>query len=474
MRTIHPAVGVLFLLAGQGFGSNSFPAFVPKMRVVPGGGAGPAYSFEVGEFEVSNAEFAAFLNDAEANPGNARGAFLRFDATGDVGLTAGYDNAAFFDVSDTCDNREGGACPVISYTRGAPVGSRYSVARGYEALPVVGVSWLGALKFCNWLTIDQDLSEDARCYTEGPSHEDWFPVTTDKINWLARDLNDDERARLVAQHRGFRLPMDNLGYGSGPISFQENPYNEWYKAAAYDPAAPDDVRIGPGQERVSPDHWIYGMGRDALVNEDSNYRNSADAFEPWITPLGYYDGQNLMGDGRTRTKANHNPWGIHDFCGNVTEWAQDQCLVPGYAAQRGGSFEDASGGLSAANRSSDGVRRSSADTGFRVLRVPGCTIDVRKTKASLSNDGQVEIQCKLVQDGPPPAGWYLSLRVTNVDTGRVRGVTLGPTNPRGSARKRMSLDSGAYLIEVTDVYDAYAYSCMPDPCRDCLAIVIVP
>lgn len=462
------------ITAGQawGFRTDRIP-----MSLIPGGGAGPAYSFRISTFEITNEQFAAFLNDAEANQGNARGANLRFDSSGDVGLTGGYAKDAFYDVSDNYDSRQGGANPIIRYNPSAPVGSRYSVAPGYEDFPVGGVGWLGAVKFCNWLTLDAGLGEDARCYTEGPLESDWYPVVIDKISWSGRDLNDSERALLVSNYQGYRLPMDNLGTNSGPIGQQENPYNEWYKAAAYDPAAPDTTRRGPGQELVSPDHWIYGAATDTLTNPDANFRNSRDPFEPIMTPAGYFNGINLLDDGRTPTRNAHTRWGTYDMAGNMMEWVQDQCLLPSHRAVRGGSFADGSGGLAATIRSLENARLNSTYTSFRVVRVDQCRINVKRFTAEYGERRRkVDVKVKLWQEGAPPLpGWQVRVETIDIDNNNRRWQDdLNPSDEKGYAKASLRFPPGFYLMEIIDIKDTAGFSCMPSNCRRCLTVFTVP
>ena len=47
---------------------------------------GPEYSFSMGRYEVTVAQYMTFLNDAETNQGNERGDNLSFRANGDIGL----------------------------------------------------------------------------------------------------------------------------------------------------------------------------------------------------------------------------------------------------------------------------------------------------------------------------------------------------------------------------------------------------
>jgi formylglycine-generating enzyme required for sulfatase activity len=50
--------------------------------------SGPEYTFNMGRFEVTVSQYIAFLNDAEGNQDNERGANLAFRSWGDVGLPA--------------------------------------------------------------------------------------------------------------------------------------------------------------------------------------------------------------------------------------------------------------------------------------------------------------------------------------------------------------------------------------------------
>ena len=47
---------------------------------------GPEYSYSMGRFEITVSQYITFLNNAEANQGNERGANLAFRTWGDVGL----------------------------------------------------------------------------------------------------------------------------------------------------------------------------------------------------------------------------------------------------------------------------------------------------------------------------------------------------------------------------------------------------
>jgi formylglycine-generating enzyme required for sulfatase activity len=337
------------------------------MRQVPGGGqpGGPAYDFRMGQYEITNAQFAAFLNDAQLDGGaTGRGSNMHFDADGRVRIADG---------GFTIFNRF--AQLPISYDPSAPLGQRYGTqfVNGADVSmhPVHSVSWFGAIKFANWLTIDHGLGEGERAYAEGPNADDWHPVTISSQAWLDRDLNAGERAALVNDVKGFRLPMDDQANGASA-------YNEFYKAAAWDTDA--------GVNR------IYGFGRDTIDNFDANgsvlnefgafFRD--DPFEegilPETTPVGFYDGTqwqqsdwNWPDDDFATfdTNPNENSYGIFDLSGNILEWGQDQ-RFDGSSDRplRGGSW---AGGATDAradfrNRSIHALTDSAI--GFRLVFVP--------------------------------------------------------------------------------------------------------
>jgi formylglycine-generating enzyme required for sulfatase activity len=385
------AGGFFFFLAttAQAQLFNFQTVTVPASDAQPGG---PAYDYEVAVTEVTNAQYMVFLNDAEfhneeQNPGlgNERGANLKFRQPpfgGDVGLIIGDggDVDAVFDLSRS----------LLTYDDALAIGQRFGVTPGKEDHPIVGASWIGAVKYLNWLTIDQGLGLAVRCYAEGESELDWFPWTIgDEIGGsqaatnAMRDLTEAERLEWVTEFRGFRLLMDQGGTDVGADNAVPRPYNEWYKAAAWDPDAPDvprDVFPGfPFEEHTVPiDHWVHSFGRDPLTDADANYRESGDPFDdpnPAViatTPVGYYDGTDH--GGVFPTTANNNRYGIHDMSGNAWELLNDQVTITDSLtpdrALAGGSYRSNNMQVSSANRGDIGPGTTRPVVGFRVARVP--------------------------------------------------------------------------------------------------------
>jgi hypothetical protein len=256
------------------------------------------------------------------------------------------------------------------------IGGMYAVVTGpidYAQHPIAGVSWYGALKYCNWLTLDQGMSLASRCYAEDTESNltGWHPATISSNVWAGRDLNDSERLDLVSNYRGYRLPMDDGCANAIVDSDQSDAYNEWYKAAS---RKPDDDQ---GDAVFGA---IYGFGRDSIAEGDANFKCSGDPFEDEFdcadggtTPVGYFDGLNTLRDG-TLTSSTDNPYGLFDLSGNVYEWMQGRFTSdPGSIASRtlrGGRWQDTSGAdsLQAATRTHTESFQTVNYVGFRVVR----------------------------------------------------------------------------------------------------------
>lgn len=308
---------------------------------------GPVYDYRIGRFEVRNDQFAGFLNDALANLDNERGHYMYFDVdSGDVYINSTATGAVGTSGSGTLlfSAEEN---PHIFYNA---ISMAYETADEFEDHPVTGISWFGAVKFCNWMTIENNFGISERAYTEAPgsSLTGWHPVTITTQDWATRDMTAAERDALL-ELLGFRLPMDG-GRDSATA------YGEWFKAAA--------GRIAGVTVTFDA---IYGFGRSAITPADANYDNSSDPFEPGTTPVGYYDGTDH--GGAFSTAPNENAYGAFDLSGNVWEWLQDQAPTdPTQRRNRGGSWRSIGTDLRVAlgvNRSAIATENS---TGFRVVQ----------------------------------------------------------------------------------------------------------
>ena len=308
-------------------------AHASDMYLVPGGGQpqGPSYDFYISKFEVSCEEFCAFLNNARTNAANARGTNMYFAGSGNVYMDAAHSNLLFELLSSRlqCD------------TNGAN-GTWYTVYPDYVGHPVVGISWYGAVKYCNWLTVEDGRTNNQQCYAEGANPTNWTPVNVSYAQW-ADGFQDSERIMWVTNYTGFRLPMDNN-------TAQANYYNEFYKVAAWN-----------GSSNVS-----YGYGRNTIDGQDANYSGSGDPFEafsPATTPAGYYDGSNHGGTFQTRTNA--NIYGIYDLSGNVEEWTTE--MAGSNRNTRGGGWASLSSAVKSSDMNSNSPTACNTHLGFRVV-----------------------------------------------------------------------------------------------------------
>jgi len=333
-------------------------SFSVPMVSIPGDDfqlGGPAHDFRIGQFEITNEEYVRFLNAALRNaeslaPDNtSENMFFDLDS-GDV-----Y-------VADSLARRSGNDAPsatlttlifnsvansVISYN-----GFKYVIEGGKKTLPVSGVSWFGALKFCNWLTLTQGMDASQRAYTEGLSADldEWHPASITTADWRIRDLNDAEREALLA-YKGFRLPMDQSLNTVGL-------YNEWYKVAT---ARLIDVDV--------IFDTLYGFGRDTLTNADANFFSSGDLHEPGASPVGFYDGINEL-NATDQTADTVNAYKVYDLTGNVAEWVQDRDSDLSVRVTRGGHFNSLvdSAFLKTTQRSTHSAENTADFIGFRILQ----------------------------------------------------------------------------------------------------------
>lgn len=297
---------------------------------------GPDYFFRMGRFEVTNRQYARFLNDALRNPDNGRGAFLQHLPAGPK-VTLSGDATLLFD---------GAQSQSIVWQD-----NRYAVIAGRESLPVAGVTWFGALKFCNWLTLAHEMdAPDQRAYHEGPLRQDWYPVSTNSTIYMNLDLTPSQRNNLVSNVRGYRLPMDAHATAASA-------YSEWYKAAAWN----DDT--------IS--NALYGFGRNTIANKDANFKDSCDPFEAsGPTPIGFYDSLNALNPGCNNTANTGNFYAIYDLTGNMSEWMQDFGNSPADRSTRGGHFENLaqSASLNNMTRTIRPPDQALPTTGFRIAQ----------------------------------------------------------------------------------------------------------
>ena len=290
-----------------------------RFNVVPAssGLGGPDYDFFMSRFEITNTQWLKFLNDAELNANNPRGENVYIDKAGNAWMNPAMqpDRDELFQVSHVGIRYDPARAPGDRYSHFMDESGRWP----YSDHPAVGISWYGAVKYCNWLTLQAGRGPDERCYREGTNTSDWAPVTS--TNWASGFFTAAERQAWL-ERKGFRLPMSRLyDPESGAPT---NAFNEFLKAGSWN-----------GTTNVP-----YGHGRDTLGTNDANVIDTATKQGFETLPVGYFNGNHPLANGRTLR--NENGFGIHDLTGNAAEWANDppRAGVADARSLAGGSFRD--------------------------------------------------------------------------------------------------------------------------------------
>ena len=192
--------------------------------------ADPQYAYLMGQHHVTVQQFAGFLNDLLGTPGFGGQDPVYVDVAGQAYFNEAMGaDSLLFDPAQ-CDLQEDfGFSYGIEYqvpTRQNGFGV-YVFDPAYGQHPIVGVSWYGALKYCNWLSRRKGLDAEQWCYLEGPNAADWRPRHLSAAQWQDGFSAAERQAWLDGYPDGFRLPMDDLSEGLST-------YNEFYKAAAWD------------------------------------------------------------------------------------------------------------------------------------------------------------------------------------------------------------------------------------------------
>jgi formylglycine-generating enzyme len=267
-----------------------------------------AYDYRIGKYEVTNAQFVEYLN-AKVGAVNVPGGI-------------GYAPTIMGPSSLRGGILRTGVAPNYSY----------SVLPDFANKPVIGTSWLTAIRFANWMHNGQGNGDtETGAYTIPPDLTSQFTI--------------------IPRNPGARWFLPNE--------------DEWYKAAYYQPAA---------QGGDADDYWLYPTRSNdlpTLATADpagnisnpggnvANYQQGAD----WNTQNGNVTTVGSAGP------ASASFFGTYDQAGNVREWTEG--LHPLFAdsnVSRGGSWVDSS--LAASVQRYGGQASVEQWYGFRLATVP--------------------------------------------------------------------------------------------------------
>ncbi|MEY4245000.1 MAG: hypothetical protein RLZZ245_2585 [Verrucomicrobiota bacterium] len=179
-----------------------------------------AYAYQIGTYEVTNAQYAAFLNAADPTGANANGIYS----------------------ASMGSNARGG----ITYTAGAASGAKYTLRTSMGDKPVNFVSWYDSARFSNWLGNGQGTgSTETGAYT----------------------LNGN--TGIIARNVGAAVSLPSE--------------DEWYKAAYYDPtvgASTNNYWLYPTQSDAVPTSAAAAAGGTGDITNPganvANYNSGAD------------------------------------------------------------------------------------------------------------------------------------------------------------------------------------------------------
>jgi formylglycine-generating enzyme required for sulfatase activity len=286
-----------------------------------------SYDYSIGKYEVTNAQYVAFLN-AKAT--------LRDESSTSNDLLRLYNASMSSNLHSGGINRTGTGTGGDLFV--------YSVKSGQGNQPVTFVSWYDAIRFANWLHNGQGAGDtETGGYTLGTLDANAVPTAGSSI----------------ARNPGAKIFIPSE--------------NEWYKAAYYNPSASTYVNYPTGTDTFpnsdQPPGAVAIQANAANFNRDDGIAN------------GFNDGYAVTGRTRQSSLQNYltdvgayeyspSLYGTFDQGGNVREWNEALNSDLAWRGLRGGSWLDNSGPLRADWRNSYNPTLEYNFLGFRVAMIP--------------------------------------------------------------------------------------------------------
>jgi formylglycine-generating enzyme required for sulfatase activity len=305
-----------FALGAMAAGTAPAALVIPTVTVGDAGNTADStgygavnYEYHIGKYEVTIAQYTAFLNAVAA--------------TDTYGL---YNSNMGTDLNIAGISRSGSSG---SYS--------YSVI-GSGARPITYVSWFDAARFANWLANGQPTGAQGNTTTENGAYT---------LNGATSGL-------------GFTKNANNPNTGGATTTWWIPSENEWYKAAYYDPGAGgplDDYWLYPTRSDSAPGNTIGAGANQAnyFTNVFSvTQSNSVSSSQNYLTDGGAFSGSGSY-------------YGTFDQGGNVREW--NDAVIGSSRGLRGGSWNFLGDFLPSAYRGSLWPSGGDYGIGFRVASV---------------------------------------------------------------------------------------------------------
>jgi formylglycine-generating enzyme required for sulfatase activity len=268
------------------------PDNAPDTEVMSDGTTGygsVGYIYQIGKYEITNAQYVGFLNSVDPT---------------------GANTLALYNSSMT-SNANGG----IVRNSGAPNGSKYQTKAGRDNNPVGYVSWYDSIRFTNWLHNGQGSGD-----TENGAYT------------LLGGTPTPSNANSITRNSGAKwwLPSEN----------------EWYKAAYHKndgvtgnywdyPTSTDAVPLSdqpPGSDAPTQSNTANFYRHDGVAN----FYNDGFAV---TGSTSFNSGQNYLTNVGAYTVSD-SPYGTFDQGGNVWEWTE--ALIGSSRGVDGASWSQAS------------------------------------------------------------------------------------------------------------------------------------
>lgn len=355
MHTLLRTLAIIALCAPAALGQNSGFDWVKIGN--PGNSPDPGavdYEYYMSTTEVTNAQYAEFLNAVDPTGANGKSLW----------------NPAM----QTCNFPVRGCTAGIRKRSLPRDGHNYEVIAGYDLKPVTHVSWYSAIRYINWMNL-QVLDSDGL-----------FSMETEAGAYVI--LESDLGPGGVPMNGQSIVRYSNPSNPNDPFPYFVLPtLNEWYKAAYHDAFA--------GEAGL---YFRYANGSNVSPVSDQPWQSPAGAnyYNDDGLTNGFNDGYAVFGS-RTVPFLDSNPltdvgaysstvstYGILDQNGNVAEWTESRhpLALPDQDTR---IYADSSWRTEPARLDSDDIvnvlsqRGAGSNLGFRVAALPSYFEDFRLT-----------------------------------------------------------------------------------------------